>query len=421
MGPTVASSGLNGAWANHGAHARTGLFRAKSALGPASALTRHSPPIGLGPSRVAQSGMAPKMAPKRRPAAAAKVMKVMKAAKPKVDDKFTTPVSKKPARAAPDSESPLKRATDVEIDGQVVTISQNDRTNFQRAKALAHPNILEDIRNKTELGYGQGKQLQLNKRIAAWKLNGWDHPLFKEVIKYTESMVSKQRKLGMGFVKAKQHYGGAVALKEAIDSKECIIKKIDGKDWYFDSSIMADLTKELKGDKELNVGGTIELDSLGLASMQRFLGDAVAGFDLGADVEIGDDVMKRLEDDAARGAGPQRRRDEDDEAEKREYDQAVDRARNALKNLQGLRNKITELEGEANSGSAVRKSNIKKTIEKGKEVDDLIKEYQDLVRTKALPGLRKTTAEDIRKKITLDSKIGNTIVAMIRAVNELGD
>eukprot|EP00959_Pyramimonas_sp_CCMP1952_P197461 4129684-Pyramimonas_sp.AAC.1 len=132
-------------------------------------------------------------------------------------------------------------------------------------------------------------------------------------------------------------------------------------------------------------------------------------------------MMKRLDDDASRAPGPARKREEEDEADKKDFDSAVDRARNALKNLQGLRNKINELEGEANTGSAVRKSNIKKTVEKGKEIDELIKFYQDLVKTKALPGLRKTTAEDIRKKITADSKVGNTVVAMIRAVSELGD
>ncbi|CAK0905824.1 unnamed protein product [Prorocentrum cordatum] len=347
--------------------------------------------------------MAPKMELRRPAAAKVKpAAKAMKATKPKAEDKFATPAGRRPACASPNSSSPASRSTDVEIDGQIVAITQKDRNQFNAAKANAEPAVLENIRNKSELGYGQGKQLQLNKRIAALEA--------ERVIKYSESMVAKQRKIGMGFVKAKQYFGGASALKEAIDSKECVVKKIDGREWYFDSSTL-----------QLHVSGNIELDQLGLASMQKFLGDATAGFDRGADVEVSDDMMKRLEDDVSRGRGPARRNVDDDEAETEDFDSAVDRARNALKNLQGLRNKITELEGEANSGSTVRKSNIKKTIEKGKEIDELVKFYQDLVRTKALPGLRKTTAEDIRKRTTQDSKVGNTIVAMIRAVNELGD
>ena len=363
--------------------------------------------------------MAPKALSKKPAAAKAGAKKVVKAGAKKA---FVTP-RKRPAAADMEdaSMSPIARETAVELDGKVITITEKDRREFNAAKGTADPTILEDIRNKTELGYGQGKRLQLNKRVAAWKLNGWDHPLFKEVIKYAETMSTKHRKHGMGFVRAKKHFGGAQGLKEAIDSKECVIKKIDGKEWYFDSSIIADWSKELGGNKQLEVGGSIELDNLGLASMQKFLGDATAGFDLGMDVELSDDTMRKLDDDVRNGPGQRRSTAEDDDAEKKDFDSAVDRARNALKNLQGLRNKITELEGDANSGSAVRKSNIKKTIDRGKEIDTLIQQYQDLVKTKSLPGLRKTTADDIRKKIATDSKIGNTIVAMIRAVNELGD
>ncbi|CAK0899767.1 unnamed protein product [Prorocentrum cordatum] len=340
--------------------------------------------------------MAPKAPALRRPAAAP----------PITPTKKTVRITKTPVElgkpAAVDAGSP--RPTDVEVDGQIVQITPSDHKAFLQEKSSEDPAILEDARAKADLGYGKGKQLQLNKRIAAWKLNGWDHPMFKEVIKYSESMPTKQRKVGMGYVKAKQYWGGPTALKEAIESKECVFKKIDGRDWHFDSAILADLTKELKGDKEL----------------QRFTGDAIAGFYLGGDAELSDDMMRGLDDDARRSQQRNRNPDDDD-AEKRDFDAAVDRARNALKNTQGLRNKSTELEGDANAGSAARKSNVKKTIEKGKEIDELIKGYQDLARTKALPGLRKTTAECNRKKFRADSKIGNKIVAMILAVQELGD
>ncbi|CAK0875145.1 unnamed protein product, partial [Prorocentrum cordatum] len=266
------------------------------------------------------------------------------------------------------SASPMSRSTDVEIEGQNATITQKDCAQFNAAKSTAEPAILEDTRAKTDLGHGRGQQLQLYKKTAAWKLNG-----------------------------AKQHRGGGGA-EGSHREQGAIVKIIDGKDLYFDSSIIADLTKELKGGKQVNAGGAIELDNLGLAPMQMFVGDASAGFDLG--------------------------RADDDEAERKDFDAAADRARDALMKLRGLRNKITHPVGETNAGSEVRKGKIKKTVGKGKQIDELIKGYHDLVKTKSPPlppGLCKTTAENISEKITVDSKVGHAVVAMIRPDNELGD
>ena len=122
------------------------------------------------------------------------------------------------------------------------------------------------------IGYGKGKMKALNVRIATWKLNGWDHALFKDTIKYREEKKKTERHVGMGFVRAKKHFGGAAGLKEALESGECVVRKKGGKDMYYDSEHVVESTSNLVGERSLAVGHLTKLDASFLQTMESNIG-----------------------------------------------------------------------------------------------------------------------------------------------------
>jgi hypothetical protein len=70
------------------------------------------------------------------------------------------------------------------LDARAKAVTASDRACFQRALTSNEVPmaILENWKQIGQLGYGVGKEQQKKLQIAAWRLQGWSHPMFKEVI-----------------------------------------------------------------------------------------------------------------------------------------------------------------------------------------------------------------------------------------------
>ena len=192
-----------------------------------------------------------------------------------------------------------------------------------------------------------------------------------------------------------------------------------GMDLYYGCVHVVENTSNLTGDRSLAVDHLTKLDASFLQTMESNIGNLEGGFDLGHPLQLENiDRMADLKDAAdssGQGVGTPNRDDE------KEFAAALERARCALKNLQTLRNSLTELEGDV-SGSPTKKANIKKTVAKKPMLDELIRKYEGLLKYKrfeSMPGA--TTVSNVRDEIAKDGKAANTVNVMIRAISVLDE
>ena len=129
-----------------------------------------------------------------------KAMKAMKAMKMQPGAKKAM---KRPA-AAMDDELTMERDGTLSLEEMSRKLTQNDRAKFNAALAKEDTTTNPGAKaasiemNKIEkLGFCQGKRSQANKIIAAWKMNGFEHAHFHQLIEAQRQTKATERQEGV--------------------------------------------------------------------------------------------------------------------------------------------------------------------------------------------------------------------------------
>jgi hypothetical protein len=82
--------------------------------------------------------------------------------------------------------------------------------------------VVDRWKNLGELGYGQGKEAQKRLTIAAWRLGGWEHPQFQEVIAVDDRKQLTMLEKLLPWSRCLVKFGGEAAALQALRDEDLI-------------------------------------------------------------------------------------------------------------------------------------------------------------------------------------------------------